>query len=248
MIDFGWGLSGALAQCPPGSVAVVHDILSFSTTVNVALGRGIEILPYRFDPSNPTDAARYAEANNAAIAGTRWQRGGLTLSPASIAQALGPLPERLVLPSPNGATISAALAEQGVTVLAGSLRSTTATARYLSRLTSARVISVAAGEHWPDGSLRPAIEDLLGAAALIHSLSQLSESTSRQASLSDQARLALACYREVQGELGEVVEHSESAQELIQRDFAEDVRLACQFDTNEVVALYHPETSSFRAA
>ena len=77
---------------------------------------------------------------------------------------------RLVLPSPNGSAIAAAA--PGVTV-AASLRNASAVAEWLSerfRGDVEPVSVIAAGERWPDGSLRPALEDLLGAGAVLSAL------------------------------------------------------------------------------
>ncbi|MEV0095209.1 hypothetical protein [Streptomyces sp. NPDC050738] len=86
-----------------------------------------------------------------------------SLSPAALRRA--PFVPRLVLPSPNGSAIAAAAGESAV--LAGSLRNASAVGRWLADRgygTLDRPVAViASGERWPDGSLRPALEDLLGA-------------------------------------------------------------------------------------
>lgn len=78
-----------------------------------------------------------------------------SLSPAALRRA--PFTPRLVLPSPNGSAIAAA-AHQSL-VVAGCLRNATATARWLAERglgnTDRPVTVIAAGERWPDGSLRP---------------------------------------------------------------------------------------------
>jgi 2-phosphosulfolactate phosphatase len=95
-----------------------------------------------------------------------------SLSPASI--AAGPAVERLVLPSPNGSAISAFIAGTGTPVVAACIRNATAVVRWLldSGYGSAPVPMgvIAAGERWPDGSLRPDIEDLFGAGLVLSAL------------------------------------------------------------------------------
>ncbi|WP_052663634.1 2-phosphosulfolactate phosphatase [Psychromicrobium lacuslunae] len=253
-IDFAWGLSGALAQCEAGVPAVVHDILSFSTTVCLAVERGIEVLPFADSadsadgadsPGNAKLSASYARERGAELAARRGDgSAGLSLSPQSIVASREKLPARLVLPSPNGATISAALAERGAQVYASCFRNVTATAGYLHRQQPAKVLSIAAGERWPDGSLRPAIEDLLGAAVLIEQLSQLAGTAVQ---LSDQAAIALAGLSGIPADLGTVIGRSASGLELAGIGYQGDVELACQLDSSTVVARYDPDSASFRA-
>ena len=96
--------------------------------------------------------------------------------------------ERLVLPSPNGSTISAQLAATGATVLGVSLRNRHAAAAWLRRRgqPGLRLAVIAAGERWPDGSPRPAVEDLWDAGALLDALL-----TDGWTDLSPEARLSL---------------------------------------------------------
>ena len=92
-----------------------------------------------------------------------------SLSPAALLRA--PYTPRLVLPSPNGSTIAAAAS--GL-VLAACLRNASAVGRWLAAhgygTPSRPVLVVPAGERWPDGSLRPSLEDGLGAGAVIAAL------------------------------------------------------------------------------
>ena len=165
---------------------VVVDVLSFTTTLTVAVERGIVVYPFRWKDERAT---AYAEERDAVLAVGRSQPG-VSLSPASVRAAAEGV-ERLVLPSPNGSTISLGLAESGATVVGASLRNRSAVARWLP--TGARVAVVAAGERWPDGSLRPAVEDLWGAGAVLAALVDLGATD-----LSPEARVAEQAFRAVQ--------------------------------------------------
>lgn len=159
-----WGPTGAEALVPV-DVAVVVDVLSFTTTLTVAIERGIEVVPFRWHDERAAAAA--AEEHDAVLAVGRGDAtpgdGRVTLSAAAMRSVAGV--RRVVLPSPNGSTIAAALASSGATVVGASLRNRAAVAAWLApRVADGATLAVVpAGERWPDGSLRPAVEDLWGA-------------------------------------------------------------------------------------
>ena len=111
-----WGLAGAralVADARPGDVAVVVDVLSFTTTLTVAVEQGLVVHPY---PWRAEEAAAYAAERGATLAVGRREgltTGSVSLSPVSFLGVSGV--ERVVLPSPNGSAISFALAEAGLT-------------------------------------------------------------------------------------------------------------------------------------
>ncbi|MEV6488194.1 2-phosphosulfolactate phosphatase [Actinoplanes sp. NPDC051633] len=169
-VRFEWGPVGAAAVAAGASVVAVVDVLSFTTTLSVAVERGMAVMPYRWRDAS---AAATARRHDAVLAVGRSQAGPdeISLSPVTVRRAEGV--RRLVLPSPNGATVAAALAGSGAAVVGVSLRNAGAAASWARRWLVARpgpVAVVAAGERWGDGSLRPAVEDLWGAGAFIHAL------------------------------------------------------------------------------
>ncbi|HXY43165.1 MAG TPA: hypothetical protein VEH29_03170, partial [Acidimicrobiales bacterium] len=102
---FEWGAAGARALSASCAAVVVVDVLSFTTTVSVAVGRGTEVIPCADEHAG----RRLAETTSAQLAVARHEADDLhpwSLSPASVASA--PAVARLVLPSPNGSAISAA--------------------------------------------------------------------------------------------------------------------------------------------
>lgn len=98
-----WGLQGAEAVAQTADVAVIVDVLSFTTTVSVAVEQGTAVLPYRW---NGESARVFAQEQNAVLAVGRScaTAGQISLSPATL-RATRPS-TRLVLPSPNGSTIA----------------------------------------------------------------------------------------------------------------------------------------------
>jgi 2-phosphosulfolactate phosphatase len=238
-LRFEWGLTGAraiAADARPGDVAVVVDVLSFTTTLSVALDRGITVYPY---PWASADAPAYAVERAAVLAlGRRagLRDGSVSLSPVSFDGVSGI--ERVVLPSPNGSAISFALRDTGVTVVGACLRNAQAVGRWLQH-SPGRVLVVAAGERWPDGSLRPAAEDLWGAGAVLRSLGLTDASP--------KAHLAAAAYDAVRGHLGSALADCASGRELVNAGFARDVEIAAAEGDSVVVPVLREDAFCDRA-
>ena len=212
---------------PESDCAVVVDVLSFSTTLSVAIDLGIEVLPYRWKDGS---AAAFARKRSASLAVGRSEQGssGVSLSPGSIRRSHGV--ERLVLPSPNGSTISHQLGAVGTVVVGGCLRNARAVAGWVGGQSSSSVAVVAAGERWPDGSLRPALEDLLGAGAII-------EAMRRDVVLDGDAYAARAAFREARPHLLDRLLACPSGQELVAAGFRDDVLIAAELDESTSVPL-----------
>ena len=220
-VRFDWGLSGARAIVGGCDVAVVVDVLSFTTTLSVAIDRGIDVLPYPWRDG----ADSFAIEHDAELAVGRrvLEPGQVSLSPATVRSAQGV--SRLVLPSPNGSSISFALAEAGVRVLGASLRNAAAVARRVAAL-DATVAVIAAGERWPDGTLRPAIEDLWGAGAVVAGLDR--------SQLSPEAVVARSAFLSLD-DVPAQLRRCASGQELIDAGYADDVDVAAELDSSTVV-------------
>jgi 2-phosphosulfolactate phosphatase len=230
---FDWGPTGARAlvsDAEPGDVAVVVDVLSFTTTLSVAVERGVEVFPY---PWASEEARAYADAREAVLAlGRRagLAQGAVSLSPVSFEEVSGI--ERVVLPSPNGSAISFALRDAGVSVVGACLRNARAVGEWLRRV-QGRVIVVAAGERWPDGTLRPAVEDLWGAGAVLAALGL--------EGASPEARLAASAYDAVRGDLSSALRDCASGRELVAGGFARDVEIAGSTDVSAVVPVLNTD-------
>jgi 2-phosphosulfolactate phosphatase len=211
-----WGMAGVARLAPTSDAIIIVDVLSFATCVDVAVSRGALVYPYhtRGDP-----AAAFAATHGAFLAGGRDSSHGYSLSPASL--AVIPAGTRLVLPSPNGATLS--LATEDTPTFAGCLRNARAVAEAAVRL-GRRVSVIPAGERWPDGSLRPAAEDVIGAGAIVAHL---------PGTRSPEAEVALAAFTAARERLAEVLARCGSGRELIGRGFAEDLALAARLDVSD---------------
>lgn len=232
-LRFDWGPTGADAVAADCDVAVVVDVLSFTTTLTVAADRGTVVYPY---PWRDGSAEVFAAEHDAALAvgRTRARPGQVSLSPATVRSA--PALARLVLPSPNGSTISARLAASGVAVVGASLRNRRAVARWLTDRRASdpglRVGVVAAGERWPDGSLRPAVEDLWGAGGVVAALVADGWSGASPEAVAAGAAFA-AVADDVAGALGACA----SGLELAAIGFADDVTIAAELDTSDSVPI-----------
>ncbi len=222
-IRFEWGIQGVRTLAPVSDVIVIVDVLSFSTCVDIAVSRQALVFPYRYKDDS---AAEYATAVQAVLAGKRGEQ--LSLSPASLC-SLDPH-ARIVLPSPNGSTCTVEAKAAGCTVIAGCLRNATAVASFLQQRHGGAVISViACGEHWETGELRPAIEDVIGAGAI---LGHFEESR-----LSPEARIAVAAYHATMGNVADVLQNCGSGRELIARGFPEDVDLAAEVNVSQTIPI-----------
>lgn len=201
-----WGLQGVRQLAPISDVVIIVDVFSFTTCVEIATSQGALIYPYSGD-----DAAAFACAAGAELA-AKWGSTGYSLSPHSLVNL--PAGLRLVLPSPNGSTLS--LGTGQTPTLAGCLRNAAAVAA-AAMTYGHRIAVIPAGERWrEDGSLRPAYEDWLGAGAIISGL---------RGRLSPEARAAQAAFRDAQPDLEDLLRACGSAKEHSERGLAENVAL-----------------------
>jgi 2-phosphosulfolactate phosphatase len=228
---FDWGLEGLRALAPAADVVVIVDVLRFSSAVSAVVESGSIVLPYPWN--DETAAQQFAIEHDAVLAGMR-ENGGLSLSPTDL---LTMMPStRLVLPSPNGATLAFAARDSGANhVLAGCLRNASATAAYARGSLHAQSVAViAAGERWGDGPLRPAVEDLLGAGAVLAALDP--SGAVGGPCCSPEARAARAAFADMRPRLFEALCASASGRELIARGWEDDVATSAAHDVTTVVA------------
>lgn len=208
-----WGLHGIETLRGEVPVLVIVDVLSFSTAVDVGVSRGASISPF---PPGDAGAIRAAAKRLGVQAASlkRSSEGRFSLSPASL-EALRP-GDRLLLPSPNGSRLS--LVGEGAHVLTGCLRNAEAVAaKALELANGGDVAVIPAGERWPDDSLRPAIEDLIGAGAVIEALGMR---------VTAEAEVARDVFRAGRQRAAEMIRASVSGQDLIGRGFSQDVEIA----------------------
>jgi len=222
MIDVAWDRKGLHSVSEDSDVLIVIDVLSFTTSVAIAVSRGATVFPCRWRDEG---AAGLASEHDAELAlgrgrGTRW-----SLSPSSLVGA--PEGLRIVLPSLNGSTLTMEASTHGA-VFAGCLRNATVTA-HAAQASGQNISVVAAGERWTDdGSLRPCLEDWVGAGAIVHQLT---------GPRSAEARVAEAAFIELADELESALLSCPSGRELMAKGCPGDVHLAAQLDVADAVAV-----------
>ena len=216
-----WGLHGVAHLAPISDAVVIVDVLSFSTSVEITVSRGAVVYPY----AGPRqELAAFSASADAEVAGMRESGSRYSLSPQSLIEI--PAGTRLVLPSPNGSTLS--LHAGSTPVLAGCLRNARAVAGAARRL-GTRIAVIPAGERWrEDRSLRPSFEDLVGAGAIVSHLA---------GTYSPEARAAVAVFEQARHELPSLLRECGSGRELIARGSARDVELAAALDVSECAPL-----------
>jgi 2-phosphosulfolactate phosphatase len=193
---------------------VIVDTLSFSTAVDIAVGRGAAIYPYSGDYDG---LEAFATSVDAVAAGRRGE-GGYSLSPASYLDAAPG--ERVALRSVNGGLLSERA--EAPLVLTGCLRNARAVAEAAGR--AERVALIPAGERWEDGTLRPCIEDWLGAGAIVRRLS---------GERSVEAELAARSFESALADIRAFLADSRSGRELAEAGFEPDVALAAEVDISD---------------
>jgi 2-phosphosulfolactate phosphatase len=212
-----WGPQGLRAVGHGCAAIIIVDVLSFTTCVDIAVSRGACIFPYQWKDQS---AADFAVEVRAELAGPRREREGFSLSPESMLRAVAG--GRIVLPSPNGSALTLEAARMCPCVLAACFRNAGAVARAASAQ-GGTVAVIPAGERWADGSLRPGVEDLAAAGAVIARL---------RGSRSPDAEVAAAVWESVQDRLPAVVHACASGRELLEKGFDRDVQLACEVDVS----------------
>jgi 2-phosphosulfolactate phosphatase len=213
-----WGENGVAQLAPISDVVIIVDVLSFSTCVEIATSRSAIVFPYQWRDQS---VHQFAASKDAEVADKRNGGSRYSLSPASLVQI--PTHIRLVLPSPNGSTLS--LQTGATPTLAGCLRNSRSIAIAAMHY-GKHVAVIPAGEQWEDGSLRPAFEDLIGAEAILSHL---------KGSVSPEAQNAIAAFSAVRSNLNTLFKQCSSSKELIDRGFEEDIDLAAQIDISDCV-------------
>ena len=226
-----WGRRGTRAAAARGDILVIVDTLSFSTAVATAVQYGGSVYPCALtdDP-----VALAGQIGGEAAVGRREvpARGRFSLSPGTFVN-LAP-GTRIVLASPNGATCSR-YARDVPYLFVGALVNAAAVGAAVARLlarTGLCVTVIACGERWPepgeDGELRVALEDYLGAGAILSAL---------PGTLSPEARVCAGAFRAARPELAALLWDCGSGRELREKGFPADVRHAAQLDCYSSVPL-----------
>lgn len=209
-----WGLAGIQHLTLGSDVVIIIDVLSFTTCVDIATSRGAMVYPYKGE-----EAAKFAEEKGAILA-ERNRQARFSLSPQSLMSVEAGM--KLVLPSPNGSALSTATGD--VPTLAACLRNAEAVAHAAQKI-GKRIAVIPAGERWKhDGSLRPSLEDWIGAGAVISYLN---------GNKSAEAQAAELIFQRYQENLLPTFKMIGSGIELIEQGFLPDVELAAALNVSQ---------------
>ena len=215
-----WGLQGLLHLAPASDAVIIVDILSFSTVVDMVVANGAFVLPYRWKDES---AAQFAKEKCALLASSRGSKDSYSLSPASVREI--PRDTALVLPSPNGSALC--LNAVPAPTFTACLRNAPAVASHVAKF-AGLVAVIPAGERWGDDSLRPCLEDWIGAGAVLSLLS---------GRRSPEADLAGAAFERFRGDLTGALCRCGSGKELLDRGFQCDVELASEYGVSSAVPI-----------
>ena len=232
-----WGRRGARAAAARGDVLVVVDVLSFSSAVATAVARGGVVYPCAWEDDPAAFGARVG-AEVAVPRGDVPAKGRFSLSPPTF-DAIEP-GTLVVLASPNGATCSR-YGREVPQLFVGALVNARAVADAVAEVLRRGNLSVtvlACGERWKtpseDGDLRFAIEDLLGAGAI---LSYLPPHLER----SPEALVCEAAFRGSEGALDRLLAECGSGRELHAAGYPQDVAHSARLNAYDAVPSMHGE-------
>lgn len=219
----GWGARAVEALSTTGGVTVVVDVLTFTTTVVEACAREALVYPCPW----PGEEGRFlATEVGARLAASRDVAAeGFSLSPLSVT-SLHPR-EKLVLPSPNGGAVSVAASTRTHHVLSATLANAAAVAAAAVSMGRRPITVIACGETWPSGRLEHAVEDFVGAGAVIAELTGMT--------VSQRAKAAVSHFKRARGSLEQELVNSDSGRRLIDRGFMDDVILSARYNTSSIV-------------
>jgi 2-phosphosulfolactate phosphatase len=224
-----WGRRGVREAAERGDVIVIVDVLRFSSCVAAAVARGANVYPCAFAAEADELAARVGGF----VAKAPGSPTRFALVPTFSEARAG---EKIVLRTLNGAecTLAASAAPR---VIAGSLLNASATGAAVSKIidnSELCVTVVACGERLTkpapgDEEMRFAIEDYLGAGAIIAAMA---------GDLSPEARVCAAAFEGSRDALPELLMECGSGRQLRAWGLEEDVRFAARLDTCDVVPVW----------
>jgi 2-phosphosulfolactate phosphatase len=225
-----WGRRGAREAADRGDIVIIVDVLSFSSTVVSALNFDAVIYPY---PPN-LDGKDYAHKVNAEYILGRAEAAKAekpTLSPVSFNNEY--TNKKYVLTSLNGAFCTW-IASKVPALLIGSLlnaSSVAAVANQLRLQKNASITVIPCGEMWSNGkeeedTIRPAIEDYLGAGAILSYL---------EGDKSPEAEVCMGAFYHAESKLDELIWDCGSGRELRERGFGDDVKHCSRLNAYQTV-------------
>lgn len=212
-----WGEQGVNVLAPISDVIIIVDVLSFSTSVEIAVSRGAIVYPYR---KGFEEAREFANSIGGELA-EKKREAKYSLSPLSMLGITEGI--KLVMPSPNGSRLS--LSTDETLTIAGCLRNARAVAKAAKKY-GKKIAILPAGERWPDRTLRPSFEDLIGAGAIVSYL---------DGKHSPEADAAKSAFESAEPNLEKLLLQCSSGKELIERGYKQDVILAAELNVSDCV-------------
>jgi 2-phosphosulfolactate phosphatase len=223
-----WGRRGTREAATRGDILVIVDTLTFSTAAVTAVQAGAVIYPCAW-ADDPAEIARRIGGEAAVNRREVPAKGRYSLSPGTYRDVAPGT--KIVLASPNGATCSR-YADAVPYLFVGTLLNAAAVGAAVGRLladTAHSVTVIACGERWAtveeDEGLRVAVEDYLGAGAILSCL---------DAPLSPEARVCAGAFAGARAALAELLWECGSGRELRHMGFPDDVRHAAQLNLYDV--------------